>query len=164
MHRMDEADVKVMSFVGDTWVTTRPDGSVMRTIKLEASAGRAQRIEVGTGKVTLSGPAVAAAEESEEVWGQEVDLGDGYGFEFSPSKVAAERRVTLLAVTAAEVDRGSDDTAAVTARFGLVLAANGTIERLDPNSLVGAGFSHRDAAVRLLFAARDSSVGCDTLA
>jgi hypothetical protein len=133
------APLRVKSFAGDTWVVTHPRNSkaVMHQVTLDIATGAEQTVDVSTGRVTGGGGgggappgqrALGVDDPGYKAWDVEVDLGAGYGFEFSPARLAAELRVTLRA---ADGPPGSG-----LAPFGLELDVAGAVTAFAPPGLL----------------------------
>ena len=110
-------DTRIRSFVGDTWVVQTPDGKRLREITLRQPGE--QRIDASTG-------AAENKEAEEDAWGLGA-AAEAYDFEFSPLKVAAERRVALVA--GASAVEGRPEVA-----YGLTLSGGGVLLAMDAAS------------------------------
>jgi hypothetical protein len=130
---------RVSSFVGDIWVVRQASTSkLLHSVVLPKPNPGSQRlsVDVATG-VIVSMPAGATSVASSTVqstevggvWAVEVDLGTDYGFEFSPMKVAAERRVTMTrARNLIEEARGPIDASA----YGVQLSEDAVVKHFSP--------------------------------
>jgi hypothetical protein len=132
----------VSSFVGDVWVVKNATSSeLLHSVVLTQPEAGSQRlrVDVATGVISsapsnVASNALSAAHSGQgsDVWGVEVDLGTDYGFEFSPKKLAAERRVTLTrAYSRMESAHGPVEASA----YGLELSEEAVVKHFTPPGL-----------------------------
>lgn len=133
-----QREQRVSSYVGDVWLVkaaSDPTSLLLHTLVLPNPDLGAWQLtaDVATG-VIISAPANSNSPEGGGVWAVEIDLGADYGFEFSPQKVAAERRVTMTRTDSPteNVPRGPIEASAY---YGIDLSENAVVQQFSPPGL-----------------------------